>query len=194
MIGYLDILLEMADNEDVKRLILKEQEIVTKIRHLADLSREYEGIGMNHTGFIDVDAVIYKILASPEFTGKVDAHRALTGLFVYADRMFEKVIFELVENSLAYGGIGVTIRFSYLKTEEGIIIVIEDNGPGIEDDEKKYIFSRSSRHHGGEGLFLATEILDITGIRIRETGTAGSGARFEIVIPPDGYRSSPGTP
>jgi signal transduction histidine kinase len=33
------------------------------------------------------------------------------------------------------------------------------------------------------GLFLACEILDITGITIRETGDPGKGARFEIKIP-----------
>ena len=40
------------------------------------------------------------------------------------------------------------------------------------------------------GLFLAREILEITGITIRETGMPGRGARFEIVVPKGAYRIS----
>ena len=39
------------------------------------------------------------------------------------------------------------------------------------------------------GLFIAKEILEITGIGITETGEPGTGARFEILIPNDKFRS-----
>jgi len=38
------------------------------------------------------------------------------------------------------------------------------------------------------GLFLAKEILEITGITIEETGTHGKGARFDMNIPREGFR------
>jgi hypothetical protein len=38
------------------------------------------------------------------------------------------------------------------------------------------------------GLFLVREILAITGIAIAETGTPGTGARFEIVVPEGAFR------
>ena len=38
------------------------------------------------------------------------------------------------------------------------------------------------------GLFLAREILSVTGITIRETGEPGKGARFEISVPKGAYR------
>lgn len=192
MIGYLDILSEMVDGEDIRLLITKEQEIIARVRRLIDLTRDYQGIGLHPPGFIDVDAVIYKILARHEFTGRLEAHRSLDGLFVYVDRMFEQVIFEMVANSLAYGGENVAIRFSFEITDEGLIIVMEDNGPGIESHEKEHIFSRNYQNRRGYGLYLATEILDITGIRIREVGEPGAGARFELIVPHDGYRITPG--
>jgi hypothetical protein len=37
---------------------------------------------------------------------------------------------------------------------------------------------------------LIREILAITGITITETGTAGTGARFEILVPKGAYRLS----
>jgi signal transduction histidine kinase len=59
---------------------------------------------------------------------------------------------------------------------------------GIPVDEKEQIFERGSGKNTGMGLFLAREILTITGITIQETGEPGKGARFEMTVPKDAYR------
>jgi hypothetical protein len=38
-------------------------------------------------------------------------------------------------------------------------------------------------------LFLVREVLLITGLTITETGEPGRGARFEILVPKDMYRT-----
>jgi len=38
------------------------------------------------------------------------------------------------------------------------------------------------------GLYLAAEILGITGITITENGVPGKGARFEIHVPSEDFR------
>jgi len=65
----------------------------------------------------------------------------------------------------------------------GLVITYQDNGTGISPEDKKNLFKRGFGKHTGLGLFLSQEILSITGITIAETGTHGSGARFEIAIP-----------
>jgi signal transduction histidine kinase len=60
----------------------------------------------------------------------------------------------------------------------------------VSDEDKIRIFQKGFGKHTGLGLFLSREILGITGITIRETGTPGTGACFEMLIPPDGYRAS----
>jgi hypothetical protein len=40
----------------------------------------------------------------------------------------------------------------------------------------------------GLGLFIAKEILSITGLTLQETGISGSGALFEIDIPTGCFR------
>jgi signal transduction histidine kinase len=69
------------------------------------------------------------------------------------------------------------------------VIVCEDNGIGIPAGEKEKIFERGFGQNTGLGLFLAREILDITGITIKETGEPGKGARFEIMIPEGAWRT-----
>jgi sensor histidine kinase regulating citrate/malate metabolism len=81
-------------------------------------------------------------------------------------------------------------RFGFSVREEGdsLIIVCEDDGAGVEEEEKRKIFRRGVGKNTGYGLFLAREILAITGLSIREVGTPGQGARFEIVAPCGTYR------
>ena len=68
------------------------------------------------------------------------------------------------------------------------MIIIEDNGVGVVPEEKEKIFEKGFGKNTGFGLFLAREILAITGITIRETGYTGIGARFEITVPTEMYR------
>jgi signal transduction histidine kinase len=73
---------------------------------------------------------------------------------------------------------------------DGLIIHIEDNGVGIPVQDKEKIFRRGFGKNTGLGLFLAREILSITGITIRETGEYQHGARFELQVPKGVFRYS----
>jgi len=53
----------------------------------------------------------------------------------------------------------------------------------VPDSQKDKIFEKGVGRNTGFGLFLAREILSITGIKILETGEEGKGARFEIIVP-----------
>jgi signal transduction histidine kinase len=53
---------------------------------------------------------------------------------------------------------------------------------------KLEIFEPGLMRNRGLGLFLAKEILSITGLTIEETGVPGKGARFEIHVPLECFR------
>jgi signal transduction histidine kinase len=80
----------------------------------------------------------------------------------------------------------VTVRCE--REPDGLLILVEDDGNGIPIDEKEKIFGRGYGKNTGLGLFLAREILSITGITIRETGIPGKGARFEMLVPKGSFR------
>jgi signal transduction histidine kinase len=186
--GYIDIIDEIVDDEEVRLLLRKSRDLGERIRRVAELTRTYQDLGIRPPGFIEAESSITKILERYEFSEMVTSDVNVTGLFIYVDRMFDAIIYEIVRNSLQYGGKGVHISFSFRKDPEGLVLIIEDSGPGIEPDLKERIFSRNYADRRGYGLYLAAEILDITGISIRETGTFGEGARFEMIFPPDTYR------
>lgn len=188
IVGYLDILDEICDDEEARLLIRKSRNLGERVRRVAELTRSYQDLGIRPPSFIGAESVVQKIITRHEFSGKVTAELSLENLNLYVDRMFDVVIYELVRNSLQFGGTGVKMWFSYMVTEEGLVFVIEDSGPGVAPDLKEQIFARNYADRKGYGLYLASEILDITGTSIRETGTLGSGARFELVFPPGSFR------
>lgn len=107
---------------------------------------------------------------------------------IYADPMLEKVFYNLFENSVRYAGPAPTVGVGCRRRGESLLIVVEDDGPGIPAHEKERIFIRGFGRNTGLGLFLVREILSTTGIGIRETGDPGRGARFEMLVPQGGWR------
>lgn len=59
---------------------------------------------------------------------------------------------------------------------------------GIPNADKRRIFLPEFKEKKSMELFLAREILETTEISIRETGTPGTGVRFEMRVPKGTYR------
>ena len=104
-------------------------------------------------------------------------------LSLYADPMLPKVFNNLIENTMRYAARPASIKIDSEHIENGVKLVYEDIGPGIQFADKERIFEKGFGKGTGLGLFLSREILAITGIVINETGIPGLGARFEISIP-----------
>jgi signal transduction histidine kinase len=102
--------------------------------------------------------------------------------------MLEKVFSNLLDNSVRHGQRVSEIRVSTYRSGKDLVVVWEDNGVGIAPEEKERIFDRGYGKNTGLGMFLAREILSLTGITIRENGEPGRGARFEILVPEGSYR------
>ncbi len=93
-----------------------------------------------------------------------------------------------MDNAVRYGGKITTIRFSAEERDGYHVMVCEDDGDGVVAREKERIFNRGVGKNTGLGLALSRDILDITGIIIKETGEPGKGARFEMTVPKGAYR------
>ena len=81
------------------------------------------------------------------------------------------------------------IRFRTRRTNEGVQVDIEDNGPGIPIEERERVFEPyRSGHHGGLGLgmALAKGIVLAHGGSIVAAESELGGARLSILLPLDG--------
>jgi PAS domain S-box-containing protein len=107
---------------------------------------------------------------------------------IFADPLFEKVFFNLYDNSIRHGKHVTGIRVSGKFSGSDYIIAVDDDGIGVPAGDKARIFERNVGEHTGLGLFLVQDILALTGITIRETGEYEKGARFEMLVPKGAYR------
>jgi signal transduction histidine kinase len=107
---------------------------------------------------------------------------------IYADPQVTRVFRNIFENAGIHGKNVTEIRVECTKYDRGLDVIIGDNGIGIPAELKSEIFEPGLMRNRGLGLFLAKEILSITGLTIEETGMPGEGARFEIHVPLECFR------
>ena len=101
-------------------------------------------------------------------------------------------VFNLIDNALKYAEGTEQVRISVTCEQERLRIVVEDDGPGIPEDERRRIFERfyrgktatSGRQRGtGIGLSLVRDVAYGHGGKAWVESEQGQGARFCIELP-----------
>jgi PAS domain S-box-containing protein len=182
ILGYLSFAEDEDDQGLSKGYLKKSHQIALKIREQIEFTRDYQDMGVKEPVWQNAGSVFTKATRNLELNNIV-VETSLDDISVYADPLLERVIFNLVDNALRYGKTVTQILSYWYQKEDSVIWVLEDNGAGIAPEMKELIFKKGFGHNTGLGLFLAREILDITNLRISETGSEGKGARFEMTIP-----------
>jgi len=91
--------------------------------------------------------------------------------------------------------VGNVVRNAYRYTNQGHVritiaedrVIVEDTGPGIDDETLPHLFDRhvhgeSSDHGTGLGLSIVRRLCERFGWRVEAGSTVGAGSRFDIVL------------
>lgn len=189
--SYLDLLKDQQGEEVPRGSPLEGIETaVRQIQKIIEYTKDYQDMGVKPPMWQNLKNTM--LLGLSHIPIGTVQHSLETGdLEVFADPLLEKVCQRLFENTYLHGGHATVIRVWHTITPSGLTIFFEDDGTGIPQVKKEKIFIRSEAGQGSRNsLIFVKEILDITGISIRETGELGKGARFEIAVPKGMYRSS----
>jgi signal transduction histidine kinase len=188
LMGFLSILEKKQPDPTLNEYFKKVTTAAKRISTMIQFTKEYESIGIAAPAWQGIHNLAET--AAQEVTlEKIVVKNNLPGYAeIFADPLIAKVFYNLLDNAVRYGGKITTIQFSIKESGNNILILCEDDGDGIPVQEKERIFERGFGKNTGLGLFLAREILSITGITIRETGEPGKGARFEMTVPKGMYR------
>jgi PAS domain S-box-containing protein len=187
ILGFLHIAKELGKGMTVYPYLEKMEGAIRVINERIEFTSNYRDMGMSDPAWQDLNLVFQYAISHLDL-GRLTRKTSLEGVKIFADPMLENALFNLVKNTLLHAKTATEIRFIWKESPWGIILVYEDNGPGILSDDKERIFASDTRSYGGFGLFFVREILAITGMTIVETGVYGSGARFEITVPKGSYR------
>jgi len=185
--AYHILIKQIRPDQKISSFLDKEEVLIQKITSSLNFAKNFQDMGMQPPRWQNVSQTFLFAISHLDFL-QISHNLDLGDLDVYADPLLEKVLFNLMENVIRHGAGATEVRLWYQEKPDGLLLSIEDNGAGIPQEEKHMIFDRGYGKDTGLGLFLVREILSITGISIRETGTAGQGARFEIHIPKGAYR------
>ena len=162
------------------------KESTGNLRHQIDISREFRDIGTAPPAWISVQQAVFEAAGQLDL-GKITLNVWSERLEVFSDPHLSTVFYHILHNALKEATGVTTVIITYQIRKDGCAIIVEDNGIGIPDGEKKQLFLQREDSYG-RGLFLSYEILSITGMNLSESGTYTKGARFEIVTPSEGYR------
>jgi signal transduction histidine kinase len=184
---YLSLVQELVTDTTVAEYLKKIEQVTRMIQKQINFTRDYQNIGVKSPQWQNVGLTI-AAAASGVNPGKVTLEQDTGDLEIFCDLLLERVFFSILDNAIQHGQTVSMIRVFLDEVSDGVTITIEDDGVGIPLDKKTKIFNREYYRNTGYGLFLAVEILSITGLTIRETGEPGKGARFEIHAPHGSFR------
>jgi signal transduction histidine kinase len=110
-------------------------------------------------------------------------------LVVRADEQrLTQAVMQLAVNACQHNGADVRVEVGSLVRGSSLVIYVEDDGPGIPDEDAERIFERFQRANTdlrstGLGLSIVSAIADAHGGRARVRHGRSGGARFEILLP-----------
>jgi signal transduction histidine kinase len=105
-----------------------------------------------------------------------------------------QLLTNLVGNALKFTPAGGVVEVDLQETDEGAILEVRDDGPGIPVDELPHIFDRfyrgtntgDARASGsGLGLSIVRSIVEMHGGEIDVASVVGEGTAFRILLPRD---------
>jgi len=191
IVGYNELLGMMVEDPKIRGFLEKEKFALDKIRRQFQFAKDYQNIAADPPRWQNIRNLVSRV--SEDFTlGRVRITVETGPATVLADPLLDRVFHHLIENALRHGETvtGITITLQQHGTSG--LLLVENNGTGIPAAEKEKIFERGYGKGTGWGLFLAREILAVTGMTITETGVPEKGVRFEITLPPGSFRMDGG--
>jgi len=174
--GRVELAREECDSEHLDSIADAHKQMTQLIDDLLALSRQGKWIGDPEP----VDLEVMSIHCWQTVTGTEPSIRIETDRLILADPTRLREVFEnLFKNAVQYAGPNVTVTVGELA--DGFYI--EDDGPGIPDEEREIVFEpgHSITEDGtGFGLTIVKQVIEAHGWDIRIVEGSDGGTRFEI--------------
>jgi hypothetical protein len=188
--GYIEFSKEIVKNEDCIKCFDAEEVLLKKIHELLQYTRDYQKIGTQPPRWVNVGGTIQAVHSLME-TGSLSMDAEVHALELFGDPTIEMMFTYLVKNTLKNEKPSPEIRVGFAEIPEGLRLIYEDNSIGIPFNRKKNLFAENIVNAGNFYLKLIHDVLEYSGMSIRETGEPGKGLLFEILVPKGAYRFTP---
>lgn len=141
----------------------------------------------------EVDLGTIAAEAATEAAALAESHEmaidAPTGIIVSGDAdELHRLVLNLVENAALHTPPGTRVSVRVGREGARARLVVEDDGPGIEPEQRKRIFDRFVRRGGDSGSSTGLGLAIVRAVAESHGGSvtlsdAGPGSRFTVVLP-----------
>ena len=177
--GFLELAREDGDSEQFDRIEVALDRMERIIDDLLYLARENQQIGeLEPVDLTDLAEASWRAVCQRKSDSELVVEDSLDKIVADDDRLCQ-LLENIFRNSIEHGRPNVRVKVESL--EEGF--AIEDNGPGIPQEERARVFDRgyTTRDQGtGFGLHIVKEIVDGHDWEITVWEGKDGGARLEI--------------
>jgi len=127
--------------------------------------------------------------ASPEMEIVADVD-GLPGRWVCDPKLLRQVVSNLISNAIKYSPNDTHVWIDARSDENGVIVAVRDEGPGIPADELSQLFDRFFRASTsigiagtGIGLHIVKSFVDLHGGHVEVASEEGQGTTFSMYLP-----------
>lgn len=201
--GASSLILQSYDNLDKDSIINLVRDINNDSEWLIRLVENLLSMTRIESGKLEIqknDEIVEEVISESiqHLKGRLNKHKLTVDIpseifFIPMDgKLIEQVIINLVDNAVKYTPQGTEINIKVYRTKGMAYFEISDNGPGINEEDIKFLFeifykgnknNADSRRGVGLGLAICKSIVVAHGGDIRVDNIATGGAKFTFTLP-----------
>jgi PAS domain S-box-containing protein len=181
----------------VRSLARKAKRLTAMVTDLLDVDRLTRGLVQPRREHMDIGALLGRTVAESDVLDERTVHVQAEPMDAWIDEsMVVRIVENLLVNATKHTPPSATIWVGARRQEDGVVVFVEDDGPGVPPEERERLFEpfergeRSAPSPGlGVGLSLVARFAQAHGGRAWVEDRAGGGASFRVLLPdPTGRR------
>jgi PAS domain S-box-containing protein len=184
-----DLVLELEETRDLAhRIAQNARRLDGMVAGFLDLERLQRGAADLTFEPVDVATLVREIVGDPDLVTDRRMTLDVAPATVEADAgMLARIVENLLTNTMKHTPRGSQIWVRLERTDDGVELIVADDGPGVPDADKECIFEPFRQGTGatagsGVGLALVARFADLHGGRAWVEDRAGGGASFHVTI------------
>lgn len=186
----------VEEREMLGMLVTNAKKLERLLTDLLDLDRLMRGVLEPHRRPTHLRTLVEGVVAESDLRGR-PVRIDVPALVVWVDpAKVERIIENLVVNSVRHTPAGTPLWVRVWPEEGGVVVAVEDAGPGVPQPERQTIFepfrqgSASPSHSPGTGigLSLVARFAELHGGRAWVQDREGGGASFRVFLPTQNAR------
>lgn len=187
-------LLSVADQPEATRLDLSSKlrdlagQVFRDFNNLLDVERIEQGDRGIRRRDVDVARLLEQVVATVDLgERRLEADTAQTTAHIDPE-LVSRIVHNLLHNAARHTPEGTTIWLRCRREEDAVLVVVEDDGPGVPSARADTVFDLFSRDRShpdglGVGLHLVRRFAELHGGDVTLQPREGGGASFRIRLP-----------